>query len=742
MQIMGGDAVATVIDGTSALPTLMVGDSYAWENDGYAVFRLSLTKVASSAITVALSLANDKASGLGVDYGDIGASNIQISSNGVNWINATSATFTIGMTQIFVRTAIIADNVANPNYVALHNGEPQYLNIEGNERFKLNATVASGASSLANGTAALSGTGTIIDGAGTKPLVWLDNVVLDEASGRATFSVSRSRTMGASTTVGFATSDQRVLDIPVAATVDGGDGNDTIYASNLGDNIFGGAGNDTLYGGRLDDWLLGGDGDDVLDAGTVDPNALGGDGNYLVGGAGNDILRGREGSDWLEGGDGVDVLTGGAGDDVLAGGATDGDSLKGGAGGDYYLFRLGDGKDVVEDGQNVAGSTDSLYTAIQQKNANAALKDWTGSGLYSENGAPLNGSDRVVLGAGIGLGDVVLVRSGTSANPGMDLIVKITQNGVLTGDELTLTGWFDNYKKVEWLEFADGQAIRIGDFTSFTVGTAGADVIIGTNGNDFVVGGDGDDHLQLLGGDDVGIGGRGRDEIGGDDGNDILVGGSDADMILGGSGNDMLTGDAGDDDLYGGLGNDMLSGGRGNDMIAGGLGNDVFRISRGDGLDTLIDDYAGTWETVWTGSGGWNTAGGYTYDSATNRLLRNGTEVIFDGSNWQGRFNYDYNTATQIGTLSRLVPAAGGQVGKDASTTDSDVLEFDMGINIQDLVLQRSGNDLLIAVSNENAGTQSFLAIDDRITLKEWFVSTTANSPIERFVFAPRAPRT
>ena len=198
----------------------------------------------------------------------------------------------------------------------------------------------------------------------------------------------------------------------------------------------------------------------------------------------------------------------------------------------------------------------------------------------------------------------------------------------------------------------------------------------------------------------------------------------------------MLSGDAGGDDLYGGVGNDLLSGGRGNDMIAGGVGNDVFRISRGDGLDTLVDDYAGSWETVWTGSGGWNTVGGYTFDVTTNRVLRNGTEVVFDGSNWQGRFNYDYNTTTGIGTLSRLVPAAGGQVGKDVSTTDSDALEFDMGINLQDLVMQRSGNDLLVAISTENAGTQAFGSIGDKITLKDWFVSTTSNSPIERFVFA------
>jgi hypothetical protein len=105
------------------------------------------------------------------------------------------------------------------------------LNVEGNERFTLSATVTAGASALANGGAAVSGTGTIVDGVGNEPLVWIDHVVVDEASGQARFVLSRSRALAAATTVAFATADRKVLDIDIAATVDGGDGNDTIYAN-------------------------------------------------------------------------------------------------------------------------------------------------------------------------------------------------------------------------------------------------------------------------------------------------------------------------------------------------------------------------------------------------------------------------------------------------------------------------------------------------------------------------------
>jgi hypothetical protein len=220
----------------------MVGDSFAWEDDGFVLFRLSLSKAANVAITVALALANDKASGGGVDYGAVGAGNVQVSADGVTWVNATSATFAAGATELFVRTAVVADNVPNPAYVAPDfdpetgqaiggNGEPAFLNVEGNERFTLSATVTAGASALANGGAAVSGTGTIVDGAGNEPLVWIDHVVVDEASGQAKFTISRSRALAAATTVAFATADRKVLDIDIAATVDGGAGDDTIYAN-------------------------------------------------------------------------------------------------------------------------------------------------------------------------------------------------------------------------------------------------------------------------------------------------------------------------------------------------------------------------------------------------------------------------------------------------------------------------------------------------------------------------------
>ena len=743
VSAIGGDATATIISDTAAAAYLVVGRSFASEADGYAVFRLSLSKAVGTDVTVSLGLADGRANGQGTDYGATDASNLQVSIDGINWTNATSATFVAGTTELFVRTPVIADNVLNPEYVGPTtnpltgevtpgNGKPQYLNVEGNESFTLTATVTAGASVLANGASPVAGKGTIIDATnGSTPYVWLDNVIVHEDSGTATFTISRSRNTSEPASITFSTADRRELQINVAATVDGGAGADTIYASDLGDNIFGGDGNDTLYGGRLDDWLLGGDGDDVLDAGTADQNALGGDGNYLNGGAGNDILRGREGSDWLEGGEGADTLTGGAGDDILAGGAGDGDLLKGGLDDDQYLVRLGDGADIAEDEPNgapqaAAGGGDYVSQRMAGLANGTIQKSWTGDAPGVVQKAAVGGEDAIIFGSGIGLGDIQLVRSSEDSD---DLIVRVMQtvNGStsFTGTQLTVKDWFSDYfKRIEWLKFADGNEVRIGDITSFIVGGSGNDVLIGTSGNDFVYGGDGDDQLQLLGGNDIGNGGTGNDLVAGHSGQDLLVGGLGVDQLIGGKGKDALSGDGGGDDLYGGDDDDILSGGRGDgDVVVGGAGNDTFKYSRADGRDTVFDDYSAHWDVVWT-NGSWNEAAGYHYNETTGEvtgpggayLRKNVGTVEAPDMQWVGRFDYDDLT----GTLRFFNPPEGAAI---VANNGTDTIEFAPNINIQDIILSRPAgtNDLVLNVADENTEFSSVSSIADSITIKDWY---------------------
>ncbi len=596
--------------------------------------------------------------------------------------------------------------------------------------------------------------------------------------------------------------DGSAVSIDVAVTVDAGGGNDTVHASDLGDNIFGGDGDDTLYGGRLDDWLLGGDGNDTLSAGAEN-GALGGDGNYLNGGAGDDIVQGREGSDWLEGGEGSDLISGGAGDDILTGGGdsydTDGnrisgDTLYGGTGNDTYLLRIGDGSDIVDDSQivlvNGVAQTDSsvnlltpvapdaefietlnnrisgsfsnnLLSAYQfAENASTTTyvqdryaglqdgsiaRDWTGyytPGVNHSNGLG-GGEDRVVLGQGIGIGDVRLMRSGTEAAVGNDLIIQIMsldENGdtVATGDEFTLTDWFtDPFKRIEWLEFADGNEIRISDITSFVAGSNGDDTLIGTLGNDFLYGGDGNDQLFLLAGDDIGSGGTGMDFVAGDSGDDLIVGGSGDDAITGNAGDDVVSGDGGNDDVYGGDGNDIVSGGRGNDVLIGGDGDDIFKYSRGDGADILIDELAGVWETVWSRTGNANGAFVSGYTVSDNGEIFDGDEIVRENVGtaaepifqWVGRWDYD----SEQEVLKRFVPDS-NSVAADGTNTVGDVVEFGVGINIQDIVLRDNGDDLTLFISNDSGSSGIVNQDGDSITFKDWYKTGVAGS-VERLAF-------
>jgi predicted extracellular nuclease len=97
------------------------------------------------------------------------------------------------------------------------------------------------------------------------------------------------------------------------------------------------------------------------------------------------------------------------------------------------------------------------------------------------------------------------------------------------------------------------------------VGTAGDDVIMGTNkadviatfgGNDTIHGGNGEDVICSGTGDDVVDAGNGKDYVDAGAGDDVVDGGNGKDVILGGSGNDELDGGNGVDDLDGGDGID------------------------------------------------------------------------------------------------------------------------------------------------------------------------------------------
>ena len=85
-------------------------------------------------------------------------------------------------------------------------------------------------------------------------------------------------------------------------------------------------------------------------------------------------------------------------------------------------------------------------------------------------------------------------------------------------------------------------------------GTAGNDVLVGTDRDEIINGNGGNDQIFGLGGLDLIYGGGGADIAFGGDCLDLIMGGPGDDLISGENGNDYIAGDAGVDTAYGGPG--------------------------------------------------------------------------------------------------------------------------------------------------------------------------------------------
>ena len=238
------------------------------------------------------------------------------------------------------------------------------------------------------------------------------------------------------------------------ANYDPGDLDNSIYGSNLG--------NDLLYGGP---------GDDTINC------ARQGDGADNSGRS--DTLYVDDGSDQLLGGHGGDRLFGGAGNDTLYG-QNHSDTVSGGAGDDYLVSTHSSGHDRMHRG---AGND----TLVSNNKATAGRDSmWGGAGdnLYSVNGD---------------LGQVGQVYE--SADEGDDTVesdINYTlgsniENLVLQSGEGHLTGTGN----------ALANRITGNEGDNLLSGAAGDDTLSGGAGNDTLSGGSGADAMSGGGGDDV-----------------------------------------------------------------------------------------------------------------------------------------------------------------------------------------------------------------------------------------------
>jgi Ca2+-binding RTX toxin-like protein len=441
-----------------------------------------------------------------------------------------------------------------------------------------------------------------------------------------------------------------------------------------------------------------------------------------------DMLEGRGGNDLIESRGGNDTLDGGIGND----------DLRGGTGNDVYLFKRGDGVDVIFDYDATVGNVDTVRFA-----------------------------------AGITTSDVKVSRDSSH------LYLNITG----TSDRLALQNWFSsNRYKVERVEFADGTVWGIQELTAASlVATEEADYLVGTSGNDVLRGLGGNDTLYGLEGNDTLEGGAGNDSLQGGTGSDVylfkrgdgmdtiydedatagnvdtvrfaagittsdvkvsrdsshlylnitgtsdrltlqywslsdqykiervefadgtvwgiqeltaasLTGTVEADYLYGTSGNDAINGLGGNDTLRGAAGNDTLEGGTGNDLLQGEVGNDVYLFKRGDGMDTISDNdvTAGNVDTVRFAAGIAASEVKVTRDSSSLYLNITGTSDRLALQNW---FSFDQYKVERVEFADGTVWDASELAEKANLVTEGD--DYLYGTYGNDVLRGLGGDDTL-----------------------------------------------
>jgi Ca2+-binding RTX toxin-like protein len=346
-------------------------------------------------------------------------------------------------------------------------------------------------------------------------------------------------------------------------TVDGGHGNDLVYAFGDGDKLSGGGAIDEpgvdliSYVGRTSSGVsvnlrTGGAPDTVASVqagystfenleGTHQNDTLTGDLQY-------NLIRGLSGDDSLHGDDGNDTLIGGLGADKLNGGA---------------------GLDLADYSESIAGVTVDLFTGTG--------KDGAADGDTLSSIENLRGSELTDILTGNNQNNVI--------DAGLSQIGKADKvDGLLGTDTLVVNYALGDIGKAMNGGFAQGSftsgAFTRDDKTGAPVGLDGVEFsgierlhVTGTSHDDAIYGGVQSDVLSGGGGNDVILGGFGNDQIFGGDGNDFVAYGTDINRQL------SAAGDRATIDLDGGGGIDVLS------ISLTGFSDDIKLIGTPPGLE-------------------------------------------------------------------------------------------------------------------------------------------------------------
>lgn len=480
----------------------------------------------------------------------------------------------------------------------------------------------------------------------------------------------------------------------------GNEWNDKVYAAEGDDIIYTHGGTDEIHGGIGDDYIVGGKGNDYLagDAGDDKYVFYLGDGNDTICDIEHDVSKGR--NDRIIFGEGINPnnLTVDRYGDHLYIKYSDSDSI---VVKDAYNWQNADGKAFVE---NIRFADGTIWNS-DKINKEAAIRYGSDENDYMEGYANASGYDDNETLHGLNGDDKIVGNSGEDTlygdagndeihgGDGDDVIIGGLGDDYLAGDNgndeyrLYLGNGNDTIYDIEY-NLTKGRDDRI----KFGAGISADNILVDRIGDHLYIEYSGMDsivvkdayHRQNADGrafveklvfadgtawDTDKINKEAAIRFGTDD-NDLMQGyacasGYDGNEELHGlGGNDKLLGNDGDDILYGDAGNDEIHGGNGNDTIIGGVGNDYLLGEAGN--DTYIMN------------------------------IGSGSDTIYD---------IDY----------------------DISKGRNDSIKFGSGIKAENILVDRSGDNLYIKYSDT-----------DTITVKDAYHRQNANGRafVENLVFA------
>ncbi|MBX8517916.1 calcium-binding protein, partial [Pseudomonas cichorii] len=369
------------------------------------------------------------------------------------------------------------------------------------------------------------------------------------------------------------------------------------------------------------------------------------------------------------------------------------------------------GSQIVQLGEVYGGKNKVILGSVTEDyQVGSAIEDYLYGGAGNDQLSGAEGSDVLIGGEGNdylfggGSSDILEGGAGTDAlygEEGNDLLIGGSGNDSLSGGAGSDSYFFSRGWGQDSIYNYDTSTGKT-DFIEFAAGIQPEEIVVTRSGNDLIlalkntadritisgyfyqdglssyqlesvnfadgtvwgleqikvmaiVATDGNDNIWGYATNDTINGGLGDDNLYGQAGNDTLLGGSGADSLSGEVGNDTLLGGAGNDYLYGGEGNDTVTGDLGNDTLYGDSGND--QLDGGIGNDYL---------TGGDGSDTYRFSRGWGQDSINN----------YDSS-----------------------------IGK------TDAIEFAADILPADIVVTRSGNDLVLSLKNTT----------DRISVSSYF---------------------